>query len=123
MSLAAFRFNRSFRLAAWLALWAVLLPALLPLVHHPAALAGAMQPICHMAMGGGDQSSAPEQEKSKPCPICQGLSTFAQGFVAPELVTLAVIEPTSVAVAQARQSFVVFIPAAAAWPRAPPALA
>jgi hypothetical protein len=122
MILATLRSHRISRIASWLALWAMLLPALLPLLHHPAALAGDMQPICHMAMGGGEQQQAPEQEKSKPCPICQGLGTFAQGFVAPELATLAVFKPAPIAVAQDYQAFVIFTAAAASWPRAPPAL-
>jgi hypothetical protein len=123
MLLAALRFNRTFRLAAWLALWAMLLPAVLTLVHHPASLGGAAQPICHVALGG-DHKQTPAQEKSQPsCPICLGFSLLAQGFVPTDTLTLAVVRPAAERLAEFHRSFVVFDPATAAWPRAPPVLA
>jgi hypothetical protein len=123
MSLAALRFNRLFRCAAWLALWAMLLPAVLPLAHHSAASAGGAHRICHVALGG-DHRQAPDQGKVQPtCPICQSLGSLAQGFVPPDVVALAVFHPLPVSVEDVHQSFAVFDVSTAAWPRAPPVLA
>jgi hypothetical protein len=124
MTLAAPRSRRLFRCAAWLALWAMLLPAVLPLVHHPAAMAGSAQRICHVALGGGDHKQAPDQGKAQPkCPVCQSLGSLAQGFVPPNVAVLAAFYPLPVSVEDVRQSFAVFDVSSAAWPRAPPVLA
>ena len=124
MVLVSLRLNRIFRLGALLALWAMLLPALLPLVHHPAVLMGEAQPICHITLGGGGHQQAPDHGKAQSaCPICQGLSSLAQGFVAPDSGAVALMQPVPVAVPIPAQMFIVFAPDIAAWPRAPPVLA
>ena len=124
MVISSFRLNHTFRFATLLALWAMLLPALLPLVHHPAALMSEATPICHMMLGGGDHQQAPDHGKAQPsCPICHGLSNLAQGFVAPDLGAVVFVQTASVAVLISAQAFIVFAPDIAAWPRAPPVLA
>lgn len=125
MTLAAFRTNRMFRFAGWLALWVILFPALLPLLHHPASLGGmGAVPICHTVMGGVDQKQTPDGEKSKPaCPICQSLGNLAQGFVAPEWAGLAEVRFVAEDVVPFRATPLVFEPSSLSWPRAPPVLA
>ena len=125
MALSSIRTSRMFRFASWLALWVMLLPALLPLLHHPAAMAGAgRMPICHTALGDSDQKQTPDNEKSKAaCPICQGLNTLAQGFVAPEVTGLVQVSFASEDVVQPYRMMVVFEPSSPSWPRAPPVLA
>ena len=134
MTLAALRRSRPFRFASWLALWAMLLPALLPLLHAPAAMAGSgMPPICHMAMKdmapapmphAADRGQVPVREKSGPvCPICQSLSNLAQGFVAPEQAGPVYVRVAGADAVFFSRTLVVFEPSSLTWPRAPPVLA
>ena len=124
MSLAALRSRRLFRRAVWLALWAMLLPALVPLAHHPAAMAGTAARICHVALGSVDRTQSPDHGKAQPkCPICQSIGSLAQGFVPPEVVALAAFTALPVSIEYVRQPFAVFDVSFAAWPRAPPVLA
>jgi hypothetical protein len=75
--------------AGWLALFAILFQALLPVVHHPAgvALAGAINPDSHnfcFAPGTGDHQPADPHKApanhTPPCPICQAMHAVG-GFV------------------------------------------
>lgn len=126
MSLATLRFSRLYRLAAWLALWVMLFPAFLPLVHHQAALAGSAMPAnCPMLAGGGDQPQPhQDQQKSKPaCPICQSLAGMAHGYVPPVVAGLAVVTLHSHSLEISHQAFVIGENSTSSWPRAPPVLA
>jgi len=122
-----FRTCHVFRAAAWLALWVMLLPTLVPLAHHPATvLSSNMPPLCHMAMDGADkkQQQSPTPNKAPlPCPICQSLGNLALGFVSPDVVELVVYGTTGSNLALPQQSVAAYTPNAAAWPRAPPQLA
>lgn len=116
---------RIYRLAAWMGLWALLLPAILPLVHHPAAMAGAAMPMCHMAQGGSQTSDAhkdsPQHGKALPsCPICQSLGTLAQGFLTPEAIAITQSVTASNVTIVPLPAFLAFQNFSPAWPRAPP---
>ena len=128
MMIAALRHSRPFRFASLLALWAMLLPALLPLMHPMAAMAtagGNATPICHMVMGGGDHKpAAPQDGKSQPsCPLCQSLGSLAQGFTPPDIVGFVAVHPVADTVHIRHQTLTVFEASLSARPRAPPSLA
>jgi hypothetical protein len=124
MTLRRFRHNPIFRAALWCALWALLLPALLPLVHTPAVMAGMKMPMCHMAMGKVEHAPTSKSDKAPPnCPICQTLSSLAQGFVAPEAPILAVAAPSYFIPQHATVTSLARDSASESWPRAPPLLA
>jgi hypothetical protein len=81
--------NNLIRRAAWLALFALLLQTLVPLVHQPAAMAsaaGQVIRICSsLARGAGESSDADKSATHKlpSCPVCQSLKLLAGGFVTP----------------------------------------
>jgi hypothetical protein len=78
------RHRKNFRRAAKLALFAILLQALLPLIHHPAQAAPYGVHICavmHHADHSSDQDKAPVSKSS--CPICVSLHLLGSGFVSP----------------------------------------
>ncbi len=123
MNLSALRTRRFMRFASLLALWAMLLPALVALVHRPVRVASFNAPICHVALSG-DYQQAPQSDKTKSsCPICWGLNNLAQGFVAPELQGLVHYESVVLAAVTALQQTTSFTLPTASWPRAPPVLA
>ena len=125
MKLSTFRFSHTFRFATWMALWVMLFPVFLPLLHHQAAMPMQTQPICHMAgMGGGEQQPTPDHQKSKPsCPICQSLNNLAQGFITPAVVALAAFQSRQADFVAHRQVSANGQIYTSSWPRAPPAFA
>jgi hypothetical protein len=91
--------NKQMRPAAWLALFALLFQALLPLAHHPAGMAS--MDMAQMDMPGysagnlcmapGTAPADPHKDpahKPPPCPICQTLQMLAGGFVPPSPIPL-----------------------------------
>lgn len=122
MTVNSLRYSRFFCTAVCFALWVMLFPAILPLLHNPAALASqGTQPICHMAMAGDNQPTTPDQGKVKPaCPICQSLAGLAQGYVPPAPIVLAVLLPVTEAPIAVDAVIPVFETPTTSWPRAPP---
>jgi Protein of unknown function (DUF2946) len=77
------RHTKLYRSAAKLALFAILLQTLLPLIHHPAQ-AAPMQAGVHICSvthhtTNSDKSSAPKQQ----CPVCSALHLFGGGYMPP----------------------------------------
>lgn len=84
------------RIAAVLALVAMLMPGVSPLLHAPAALAQAGSAlICHSSLGApAKDGPAQTADKSKAlCPLCHSLAGLASGFITPDTPSL----PTGVA--------------------------
>jgi hypothetical protein len=123
MILSRLRLTRAYRASLWMALWAMLLPVLIPLVHRPATASPVSTPICHTVINGSVNKPAPDQKARTSCPICQGLNNLAQGFVPPETPSLMTVPSASVVKAEQGQYFIIRSVATAAWPRAPPSLA
>ena len=124
MFLASFRRKPFFRPAAWLALWLLLFPALVPLVHHPLMAAAApSMPICHMAGMDGQAGKSDAGKAQAPCPICQSLDMLAHGFVTPP--EIAVVAPVFAhdRVAAVFETAPVSENLLSPWPRGPPVLA
>jgi hypothetical protein len=96
MTSARIRQRGIFRRTAWIAVWALVLQMLLPLIHHPAA-AKAGPPdglrICAvmglMPTGKAEPSKTPVS-KIPSCPICQTLHMLNGGFVPPDISVLAI---------------------------------
>ena len=100
------RRHRAFRRAAWLALLALFLQTVVPVLHHPASAAlPAGVDAANLCMAPGSQAPPPsDTDKSlihgtQSCAICQTLQMLGGGFVAPDAATLApafVVERISV---------------------------
>jgi hypothetical protein len=91
--------HNAFRRSAWLALFALLFQALLPLGHHPADMASMdMAQMDMPGYGAGNLCMAPgtapadphkdPAHKPPPCPICQTLQMLAGGFIPPSPISL-----------------------------------
>jgi Protein of unknown function (DUF2946) len=127
------RNNRGTRPAVWLAVFAILLQALLPGLHHPAGMALAgdriagldiAQYLC-VAPGGttpDDPGKAPAHHHVPPCALCSSMHAIG-GFAPPDALVIAVsrdygiVVPTAVTLALPRRQ--VDLPQQA---RAPPVL-
>jgi hypothetical protein len=124
------RRHKTYLRAAWVAAFAMMFQALMPVLHHPAgmAIAGALSPdatknICIAAAPGtitpGDHDKSPAPA-SRDCALCQAIHAIG-GFVPPVAPVIAAaptrdvspIIPTAISV-PLRRSY------AAAQPRAPP---
>jgi hypothetical protein len=120
--------TKLFRGAAKLALFAILLQVLLPLIHHPAQAAEAMPAgvhICSVLHHASDTTDADKTPVSKPsCPICFSLHLLGGGYVAPVADEIIVAFRDSHVVVAYDDAFAV---RPFAWPgigsRAPPAFA
>jgi hypothetical protein len=81
------RQTKLFRSAAKLALFAILLQVLLPLIHHPAQAAQAMPEGIHICSVVHHAPGTTEQDKNQTtkaqCPICLSLHLLGNGYVAP----------------------------------------
>ena len=123
MSCLRRRFLWFFRLAAFAALVAMLVPTATGLVHQPAAvqslsrICGVDQPSSH-----GDPQKAPVH-KVPFCPICQSLHLLGGGFVPPDAVTVIAVVSGVGAEVSADSAFLLtpLLPPQAR-PRAPPVL-
>ncbi len=84
--LSRFHHSKHFRRAAWVAVMAVLLQILVPLIHHPVQVFdGKNLHICGLnnhLPSQPDNEKAPAQ-KSPACPVCQTLHMLGNGFVTP----------------------------------------
>lgn len=86
-----YRHNKTrLRWGAWLALLALVLEALVPAVHRPAAaMAAQMADTANMCMAPIGPHGAPTDtdklpaRKSPPCPICQTLQMLSGGYLPP----------------------------------------
>ncbi len=121
------RHSRNFRRAAWLAVLAVVLQMLVPLMHQPARvmLAGGVMRICSSLINQApaDADKAPTH-KLPPCPICQNLHMLGHGFVPPNTVVLAHVASGGETLALPALKPVVLLRVISnAQPRAPPILA
>lgn len=95
------RRHSAFRRASWLALFAILLQVVVPIVHQPggAARAGPLSAaganLCS-APGNGPASPVGTDKspthKLPPCPICQTFQMLSGGFVPPSPATFAAID-------------------------------
>ena len=120
------RHSLHFRRTVWLAVWTLMLPILVSLVHHPAAARtmGAPMPHCsmpNMAPVPHDGHGKSSSEKLPICPVCQGLHFFNSGFIPPTVVSFLLVR--SAAIVELPVSDHVGVGrcvATAAWPRAPP---
>jgi hypothetical protein len=94
------RNRRATRPAAWLAVFAILLQALLPGIHHPAGMALAGDKIAGLdiaqylcfAPGGttpDDPAKAPAHHHIPPCALCSSLHAIG-GFAPPSAPLIAV---------------------------------
>ncbi|MGB9153468.1 MAG: DUF2946 family protein [Alphaproteobacteria bacterium] len=117
------RFPSFYRFAAFLALWAILVPMGVGLVHTPAAA----QSFIHICGAGehtnNDQGKEPAH-KLPSCPICQSLHLLGGGFVPPDTVVVAGRPLVTAVYISADYNFFVRLPVVPqARPRAPPVLA
>lgn len=125
-------YSKANRRASWLAVLALLLQTLLPLMHHPADAASVAQgvfgdakSIC-LASGPG-QDTPSDNDKSPthhvpPCAICQALQT-AGGSVPPTSFVLVELAVSEALFSAAADSATIPVRAAtSSQPRAPPAL-
>ena len=76
------RFPQLYRFAAFLALWAMLVPVFTTLVHHPASTQTFLR-ICGSEQPTGDHGKAPAKQMPD-CPLCQGLHLLGGGLVPPD---------------------------------------
>ena len=87
--------HRAFRRAAWLALFALFLQTIVPVLHHPASAALPDVVSANLCMAPGSPPVAPSDPDKLPahgtqtCAICQTLHILGGGFVPPDVVAVA----------------------------------
>ncbi|MGB9152184.1 MAG: DUF2946 family protein [Alphaproteobacteria bacterium] len=117
------RFPAFYRFAAFLALWAILVPVGTSLVHSPAAAQHLIH-ICGAAEHTNNDQGKDPTHKLPSCPICQSLHLLGGGFVPPDAVEIAALPSVAAIYVSAEHDFFVKLPVAPqARPRAPPVLA
>src|SRR5882762_3331806 len=122
------RHSLYFRLVAWMAMLAVMLPVWLPLVHHPVVtLAGGLEHICSKGLektktdqNNGKSSSG----KIQLCLICKSLHFLNSGFVPPAAIAAIALLVFGIVIGliaclSIRHNTLFSI----SWPRAPPSFA
>lgn len=114
-----------FRRAAWVAVLALMLQVLMPLL-HPAMAAGISSVnglrICSIAKTGDNGKEAPQKIPS--CLICFGIHHHSGSLAAPPNIALTYIASLSFVLTTPSNAAVIVVSAvSSAQPRAPPALA
>ena len=120
MSRLRTRFPSLYRFAAFVALLAMLVPAVTSFVHHPASAQSLMR-ICGIDQHVKDGKDNTPTHKAPFCPICQTLQMLGNGFVPPDdvaVVALPVVAVRGIPVDRGFLLTAVFAPQAR--PRAPP---
>ncbi len=124
------RRHSAFRRAAWVAIFAMLLQALIPALHHPARMAmadtlslGGGKNLCLAPGGIPANSGAPDKEPHHhlpACAICYALHALG-GFAPPQLPAVAILRSSTTGFHPAAVTIVsIRLPYASQQPRAPP---
>ena len=92
------RNSKIFRRAGLLAVMAMLLQILVPLIHHPVLASNVNEGISHCGMQGGmppvpAHTGKTPASKIPSCPICQSLHLLNGGFAPPNTVKLVTSDP------------------------------
>jgi len=84
------RFPLLYRLGAFLALWAILVPIATGLAHYPSATQ-AIAHICGVDQQGNDGQGKAPTHKLPSCPICQSLHLLGAGALPPSTFSVALL--------------------------------
>ena len=117
------RFPSLYRFAAFLALWAILVPVGTSIVHSLAAAQHFIH-ICGAGEHTNNEQGKDPTHKLPSCPICQSLHLLGGELVPPDAVVVAEIPLVAAIYISADYDFFIKITVAPqARPRAPPVLA